>query len=258
MTPATDAADNRHQGPTTGLFGGTFNPIHVGHLQAARDVAEALGLGRVVFIPNATPPHKRELDAAATSPAEQIAPAEERLGWVEACAKRDPLFAVSRCEIDRDGPSYLVDTLAELVGPAPERFVFIVGQDAFREMGSWRAPRALFRACSWVVCTRPPLLEGRLDAWLPDIVRDEFDVSADGLHARHREAPTWIRLLEITPVDISASQLRELIAHDPDEAARWLPEAARDAILDSGCYTPGPAAAEAAGDPAPPSQEIPR
>jgi nicotinate-nucleotide adenylyltransferase len=222
-----------------GLFGGTFNPIHAGHLSAAREVASKLGLERVIFIPNANPPHKER--GTVSKPADRIAPAETRLAWVEACVADEPLFEVSRCEIDREGPSYLIDTLRELTGGRAEDFIFIVGQDAFREMGQWRAPRELFAACSWAVCTRPPLLEGHLARWLPDVVRDDFLVNEDGRRAMHRSAPTHIELVEIAPVDISASELRAALAAGRTDVARWLPAAARDAILSSGCYTPGPA-----------------
>ena len=115
------------------------------------------------------------------------------------------------------------------------------------------APQGLFAACSWAVCTRPPLLEGRLDHWLPEIVRDDFEVSEDGREARHRLAPTRIELIEIEPVDISASELRTALAAGRTDIARWLPAAARDAILSSGCYTRGAVSNETP----PPSQETP-
>ncbi len=225
----------------TGLFGGTFNPIHIGHLQAARDVADALGLARVVFIPNASPPHK---DTSAVAAADRIAPAELRLAWVEAAIADEPRFETSRCEIDRDGPSWLVDTLAEWTGGRSDDFVFIVGQDAFRDMGAWRAPRELLGACSWAVCTRPPLLEGHLGEWIPEVARSDFEVAADGRSAKHVRGHTWIRLIDITPVDVSASELRAALAEGHDADA-WLPEPIRHAVHESGCYTPGPASAEA-------------
>lgn len=239
-----------------GLFGGTFNPIHEGHLTAAREVARALGLERVIFIPNAIPPHKESGRGGGAR--DRVAPAELRLAWVEASVADEPLFEVSRCEIDREGPSYLIDTLRELTGGRAADFVFIVGQDAFREMGDWRAPRELFAACSWAVCTRPPVNRGHLASWLPEVVRDDFVVSENGREARHRTAPTRIELVEIEPVDISSSELRAALAEGRTDVARWLPAAARDAILASGCYTPDPGRGAASSDAPSPCQETPR
>ena len=91
-----------------GLFGGTFNPIHLGHLRAAEEVREALELERVLFIPSRIPPHKT---ADATDP---IATTEERLAWVEAAISDAKDFSIDRIEVDREGPSFLVDTLAAI------------------------------------------------------------------------------------------------------------------------------------------------
>jgi nicotinate-nucleotide adenylyltransferase len=222
-----------------GLYGGTFNPIHIGHLRAARDVTRALDLERVIFIPNATPPHKPSGPAGA-SPDALIAPPENRFAWVEAAVRDEPGFEVSRIEIDRDGPSFLVDTLSALTAGRPGDFAFIVGQDAFCEMGSWREPRQIFASCHIVVTTRPPILEGHLASWLPEVVRDDFEISDDGRSATHRRVETTIQLVTITATDISASQLRADLAAQRDVSS-WLPEPCRDAILASRCYNPDPA-----------------
>jgi nicotinate-nucleotide adenylyltransferase len=102
-----------------GVYGGTFNPIHVGHLRAAEEVAEALGLSRVIFVPSATPPHKSdERDDA-------IAPAADRLTWVRLAISGNPRFEASAIEVERGGASYLVDTLRELRAEiAPDEAVF--------------------------------------------------------------------------------------------------------------------------------------
>ncbi len=91
-----------------GIYGGTFNPIHVGHLRAAEEVAEALGLARVIFVPSATPPHKTE------EPEDAIAPAADRLAWVRLAIAGNPRFEASAIEVERGGASYLVDTLRAL------------------------------------------------------------------------------------------------------------------------------------------------
>ncbi len=219
-----------------GLFGGTFNPIHQGHLRAAEEVSRALALERVLFIPSARPPHKN------TSDADPIAPAKLRLEWVELAVADNPLFAVDPIEIERSGPSFLVDTLSELgARHGADQLVFIVGQDAFSEMGSWRAPSRLFELCHIAVTTRPPVLAGHLSDWLPACVRDDIELSEDGHHAQHRESNTWIRQLPITALDICASAIRaELRA---GRSVRYLmPERVRAAIEASGCYTNDPRA----------------
>ena len=87
-----------------GILGGTFNPIHVGHLRAAEEVSEILGLERVVFVPSAEPPHKE-------GETEAIAPAKLRCEWVRLAVADNPSFSLDTLEVERSGPSYSVDTL---------------------------------------------------------------------------------------------------------------------------------------------------
>ena len=119
-----------------GLFGGTFNPIHLGHLRAAEETRGPRARARPLH-PQPHPAHKT---ADETDP---IATTEERLDWVETAIAGAKPFSVDRIEVDREGPSYLVDTLAEIREreAGRRRTVFIVGEDAFAEMGDWRAPR---------------------------------------------------------------------------------------------------------------------
>lgn len=218
-----------------GLFGGTFNPIHLGHLRAAEEVREALDLERVLFIPSRIPPHKT---ADETDP---IATTAERLAWVEAAIAEAKQFSVDRIEVDREGPSYLVDTLTAIHGreAGRRRTVFIVGQDAFAEMGDWRAPEEIFALTDLAVMTRPPGQMGDLRERMPEIVRDAFLVSADGHEATHREAGTRIELVPISALDISSSKVRE--ACRSGRSIRFLvPESIRASIESSGRYGPRP------------------
>ena len=243
-------------GPLLGVFGGTFNPIHVGHLRAAEEILEALGLTRMLFVPSARPPHKSDAD-------DTIAPAADRLAWVRLAVADNPRFEVDAIEVERAGPSFLVETL-RVVGErtAPQHPVFVVGRDAFQEIGDWREPRTLFRLAHFAVMTRPPLHEGTLADWLPECVRDDIELAADGLSGRHRSAGTWVRLLTITALDVSASAVRGRLRKGL--STRYLmPDAVREAIRASGCYRSeadpeassesagptGPAAGESAPDP---------
>ena len=210
----------------TGVFGGTFNPIHIGHLRAAEEVAEALELAKVLFVPSAEPPHKEE---------HALAPAALRLEWVRAAVEGNPRFEVDPLEVERGGASYSVDTLRVLGERlAPERPAFIIGHDAFVEIGSWREPQALFDLANFAVMTRPPAVAGRLADWLPRVAARCFELGDDGV-ARHREAGTWVRLVEIPALDISASDIRARLREG--RSVRYLvPEAIRRAVLESGVY----------------------
>lgn len=209
-----------------GVFGGTFNPIHMGHLRAAEEVAEALELEKVLFVPSAEPPHKDE---------RALAPAALRLEWVRAAIDGNPRFEAEPLEVERGGPSYSVDTLRALgERVAPGRLVFIIGRDAFAEIGGWREPEALFELASFAVMTRPPALAGPLAEWLPPLAARLFELGEDGV-GRHRAAGTWLRLVEISALDVSASDLRARLREG--RSVRYLlPEAIRRAVLESGVY----------------------
>jgi nicotinate-nucleotide adenylyltransferase len=213
-----------------GVYGGTFNPIHLGHLRAAEEVAELLDLERMLFVPSAEPPHK---EAAAS---DVIAPACDRLHWVRLAVKDNPRFEADPIEVERQGLSYAVHTLSSLGERlAPQLPVFIVGHDAFVEMGSWRDPETLFARAHMAVTTRPPVRGGRLDAWLPECVRDDFEVAADGRSAQHRRAGTWIRLVELTALDISATEIRRRL-REGHSVRYLLPAAVQEAVESSRHY----------------------
>lgn len=221
-----------------GIYGGTFNPIHLGHLRAAEEVAEALDLGRVLFVPSATPPHKPE------EAGEAIAPAADRFAWVQLATRDNPRFGVDDAEVTRGGTSFLVDTLTALRARlgAEAELVFLVGSDAFAEMGAWRAPRELFQLAHYAVIARPPLRDGHLARWLPEAVRDDVEIAADGRSGRHRSAGTQIWLVEIAGLAVSSSEIRRRL--QAGRSVRYLlPEPVHRAVLASGAY---------AGNPTPP------
>jgi nicotinate-nucleotide adenylyltransferase len=214
-----------------GIFGGTFNPIHLGHLRAAEETREILGLERILFVPSAQPPHK--------SGGESIAPAPQRLRWVRTALEGHPGFAVDDLEIERGGRSYSVDTLREIgARSAPELPVFVLGCDAFAELGTWREPEALFSLAHFAVMTRPPAACGALGDWLPKCIRDEVELDADGRSGRYHKAATWIRLLPILALDISSSDIRARIR--AGRSVRYLvPESVREEIERCDAYAAG-------------------
>jgi nicotinate-nucleotide adenylyltransferase len=131
-----------------GVMGGTFNPIHYGHLAAANEVCDVFALDTVVFVPAAVPPHK---DLATI-----IAP-RHRLMMTLLATISHPRFAVSSVEIDRPGASYTVDTVAQLKDLFQEQkaIYFIVGVDAFADLAAWQQPDVLLGSCHTIVISRP-------------------------------------------------------------------------------------------------------
>jgi len=129
-----------------GILGGTFDPIHMGHLITAEMVRVAAALDHILFIPAARPPHKA---------ADQAAPPEERLAMTACAVRENPFFSVSDIELHRAGPSYTVDTvvsLQEQYGGAD--IFFITGADAMNALYRWHEPRRLLRSCRLIVATR--------------------------------------------------------------------------------------------------------
>jgi len=226
-----------------GIFGGTFNPIHVAHLRAAEEVTEALGLERVLFVPSGVPPHK------ADDPQDTIAPAPLRLAWVRAAVADNPRFDVDPLEAEREGRSYLVDTL-EALGERHGRhaLVFLLGRDAFAEMGSWRAPRRLLGLAHYAVMTRPPDAAGPLSAWIPEGLAGDLELAPDGRSARHRETGTRVVRVGITALDVSASDVRARLR--AGRSVRYLlPESVRRQVEASGVYAADASGASGAAEP---------
>lgn len=129
-----------------GILGGTFDPIHLGHLRAAENAREALGLDRVAFVTAAVPPHR----------ALPVSSGRDRFAMVALATAGQPAFFASDAELDRGGPSYTVDTLRAWRKQWPtDDVVLLVGSDAFAEMNSWREAEAVFGLCRVAVVARP-------------------------------------------------------------------------------------------------------
>jgi nicotinate-nucleotide adenylyltransferase len=131
------------QKPRVGMMGGTFDPIHVGHLAIADDVREALGLERILFVPAGTPPHK---------PAVEVTPVEHRVAMVAIAIADNEAFELSRVEVDRPGPSYTVDTVEALA--ARYLVTVILSAETFHELPGWHEPDRLFAAARVAVVPR--------------------------------------------------------------------------------------------------------
>ena len=209
-----------------GIFGGTFNPIHLAHLRIAEEVREACALDNILFIPAALPPHKNV--------AEDV-PFAHRLAMVELAVADNRYFRVSDVEGRRAGKSYSVHTLEILrrENPADEYF-FIVGMDSFLDITSWKEYRRLFELAHIVVVARPGSPGGDPLGLLPVAIRADFcyDVAAKTL--QHR-CGTSVIFLQETRLDISSTRIRRMVAEG--RSIRYLvPTAVEDYIVRHGFY----------------------
>jgi len=130
-----------------GILGGTFNPIHNGHLALAAAAKEEFALDKIIFLPSGKPPHKDK----------EIADKEDRYNMVKLAIKGGPDYTISRLELDREGYSYAVDTfnvLKKAFGKSVKLF-YIMGLDSINEILSWKKPLELFKLCEFIVGTRP-------------------------------------------------------------------------------------------------------
>ncbi|MFP4639565.1 MAG: nicotinate-nucleotide adenylyltransferase [Guyparkeria sp.] len=178
-----------------GIFGGTFDPIHIGHLRLATEVAEALGLDRVRLVPAAIPPHRGEplLDAGT------------RLDLAAESIADDPRLVLDEREHRRAGPSYTSDTLAEFAAEFPdEPLVLMMGMDAFNGLPDWHEVDRILELAHVAVATRPgSRAQGAARQWL-----EERCATAAELPGAE---PGRIVPVEITRLDISATSLRALV-----------------------------------------------
>jgi len=217
-----------------GLFGGTFDPIHFGHLRAALEVQEAFALDETCLIPSAIPPHK-VLSC--------VAKAGQRLDMIRLALGDDPLFAVSDIELKRLGPSYSIDTVDyfKALYPDDTRLFLIMGIDAFLEIHTWKAHKSLFQEISFIVMTRPlesgeidagPLK--RMDAYIKNRISAGYRYS-DGTSAYIHESLSAVHVLRVSPLDISSSKIRSLVKKGRS-VRFFLPDRVVNYINDQGLY----------------------
>lgn len=205
-----------------GVFGGTFDPIHFGHLRTAFEMLEALHFDEVRFMPCGSPPHRG-------SP---IADANLRLQMVRVATEGQRGFVVDDRELLRDGPSYSVDTLTALRGEFPLRpIALMIGMDAFLGLTKWHQWREILQLAHIVVAHRP--------GWRAPDMGPLGELLADrGTHRigdMHQAKSGHIYIHDVTQLEISSSEIRELVAAGRDP--RFLmPDAVRSVIEKSGCY----------------------
>ncbi|HEX9774695.1 MAG TPA: nicotinate-nucleotide adenylyltransferase [Actinomycetota bacterium] len=155
-------------GRRIGVMGGTFNPIHTGHLVTADEARHAFDLDEIVFVPAGRPWQKDRAD---------VAPAEDRYLMTVIATASDPSFRVSRIELDREGPTYTLDTMRLLRDEEPDaEFLFITGADAILQILTWKDPAAILRETRFIAATRPGYDLDRLEKELPEDLEDRVSV----------------------------------------------------------------------------------
>jgi len=172
-----------------GIMGGTFDPIHIGHLIVAEMARQQFTLDYVVFIPAGIPPHKTSKD---------LTQSKDRFEMVRLAISNNPFFDVSKCEIDKDKVAYTVDTLSELkfTYPKSTEFYYIIGMDSLFELRGWKNPTKLFTLCNIVVYGRPGFEEERTSEETR-LLRAHFNAD--------------IEFVKGPRIDISSTLIREMI-----------------------------------------------
>jgi nicotinate-nucleotide adenylyltransferase len=192
-----------------GILGGTFNPIHYGHLRIAEELREACHIEKIVFVPSYLPPHKEDIDLVSS---------QDRLEMVNLAIEENPYFDVSDVEVRREGLSYLIETLKELNSfyGSGALLSFIVGIDAFLEISTWKDYKQLFEHSNFIITGRLGYDKQQLNEVLPAAIsKSIFWVGGENRHlfsgSRLSSKSFSIVYVETTHLDISSSMIRKKI-----------------------------------------------
>ena len=208
-----------------GILGGTFDPVHFGHLRPALDIQQALGLEEIRLLPCHIPPHRPQ----------PVADGAQRAAMLAAAVRNYPEFSLDRRELERDGPSWTFDTLTSLrAGLGTQSLCLLIGMDAFHGLPTWHRWRELIDLCHMVVMTRPGSefhAAGELEKF---ISRHRIVDSAElESHAAGR-----ILFHDVTQLEISATRIRTLLTQG-ESAGFLVPEAVLEIIRREGLYQAG-------------------
>lgn len=187
-----------------GLLGGTFNPVHQGHLRAAQEVRLRFDLSRVLFIPSYIPPHKQTREMASP---------EDRFAMVKLACESDARFIPSSIEIEAKEKSYSIITLNKIKRVYREALVFfILGIDSFQEIETWKSYRDVLEQCHFIVISRPGYLLAEARTILPDKYRDKILDLGESLQVEDKVLRSFrIFLVPIMALDISSTDVRRRI-----------------------------------------------
>lgn len=182
-----------------GIFGGTFDPPHLGHLHLAEAARDQLKLDKILWVPTASPPHKKN---------QPLSPVADRLAMVEAIIADEPAYAISRVDIDRPGPHWAADTVALLARQSPgDQLVFLMGGDSLRDLPTWGRPVEFLSQCSLGVMRRP---------------KDAIDLS--GLESRLPGLTAKVEFVQAVPLEIASHTIRQRV-REGESVEDLVPEA---------------------------------
>lgn len=219
----------------TGLFGGTFNPLHNGHIETIKYVADKFSLDKVFFIPCATPPHKGQQDLAS---------AKDRFDMVnlslEAIADRYKFYA-SNIELKRKGPSFTIDTIKEFKKKAEKenQFFLIIGSDAFLDIGTWKNFKELFNKICVIIMLRkqkiePKKLINTIESYIKNSISNNYKLNSKRDKFTHTGKKD-ILTAQVPEINISSTMIRKLIKQG-DSIKNFTPSLVKKFIINKGLY----------------------
>lgn len=196
------------------IFGGSFNPIHFGHLAVAEYALESCGLKKIIFLPNANPPHKRNDD---------IIPANHRFNMVYLAIKDNELYEISDYEMNKSKPSYTIDTIRHFKKAYDADVFFIIGADSLYTLNKWKSYEKLIKECSFIVADRN-CNEGN------NLSKEIYE---------HQKKGGRIELVKMPKIDITSTLIRDKLLKGEDIKG-YVPEAVKDYITKNGLYKSNP------------------
>lgn len=180
------------------LFGGTFDPVHYGHLRCADEARQKLGLQQLFLLPSGTPAHRATPQATA----------DQRLAMLQLAQAEFPALGIDSRELHRSGPSYMVDTLRELREEFPHRsLLLLIGQDAANRLHTWHQWEQLFSLANLVILSRP----GESEDYRHDLARKILDRLVTGVQELANSPAGQVLQLQVSPVDISATTIQSMM-----------------------------------------------
>jgi len=213
-----------------GLFGGTFNPIHFGHINVSTEIKKKFELDTIYMIPSAIPPHKRR---------QEVADAQDRLNMTRLAVSGLDGYIVSDVELTRSGPSYTIDTINYFRKALSEdtKMYLILGMDAFLEIDTWMSYKELFTKLPLIIMSRPGteyLKHHQLETYIQDKISDNYWFEEEKNCFMHQTKQS-IYLVTVTPYDISSTEIRKRIRQQKP-LQNIIPEPVEQYIRSEGLY----------------------